>query len=205
MPGYQFANQFSGPPVIEQFPDGTRLCGKAPDYVTGRIYAYNDSAGDIWYPGTIIVTGISPGRRWRAGKLAARDDVPGIIITGDVGNDPANFGSTPVIGVAVSTTGPGQWGELAVSGCVPVRCRDASVDIALRSVGCWVRLSADFDDYGTPGVCESISASSLQSTVAGTSTPGQIVGQVVVPAFNNVAPDESTGSLFYVVVLLKLR
>ena len=205
MPGYTFANAFSGPPPIQVFPDGTRVAAASPDYVVGKIYAYNDSSGDVWYPGTIIITNISPGRRWRAGKLAAKDDIPGITIVGDVGNDPANFATQPVIGVATGITTAGQWGELAVSGIVPVRCRDASSDIPLRSAGGWVRLSADVDDYGTPGVCESISAANVQSATAGISTPGNIIGQIVVPALNVVAPEESTGSNFYVVVILKLR
>jgi hypothetical protein len=189
------------PPVIVTA-SGQRFALPNQELLGDRIYAYNDSGGDLWKPGSIIITGVSPDNQGSAGNLAAGADANPILIVGDLASDPANFGSRPVLGIATGITEPGKWGELATSGIIPVMCRDLALDAQLAFIGVWVRVSAGLDENGSPGVCESITATNLISSVQGTATPGQIIGQIVVPAGTAAG---RTGSNFYVIVRLKFR
>lgn len=195
-------------PQVLVSPRGTRRSHGNPIFVTSYVQAYNnDPASSWWSPGTVIVT-LANSNDWTGGAVPAAVDPKPILVVGTIGTDPSNYATQPLLGVCLDYVTPGSWGRVATGGIVPVRCRDVTAgDPTLGTPGTWVRVSADADDgsddgWGGFGVVESVSPTQLVSATANTSTPGAIVGQVVVGAGVGA---HLTGSNYVAIVMLKLR
>lgn len=184
-------------------PDGSRVVAPHPYFIAGTISVYNDNPLDLWYPGSVVVSGLTP-PTWRAGTLAVAEDLPAIYLPSELCTDSAmyDFGHC-FMGVTLSHVMPQTWGQVATPGSiVPVRCHDASIDFSLQQQGTWVRWSADVGEYNALGCVESVAFSDINSATPDTSRPGTVVGQVVVPAGVGAG---FTGSNFYVIVRINPR